>query len=390
MRTFYLLSAAARSFDVTLVTPATTSVPHSVFETAGIRLRVAPAGPRKAVNEAAKALSAGVRGEPYVMYRRHERAAIHQLFRGEAHQNRPDILYFDHLDSFAYSGIAASGITVCDLHNVYSLLAQRAANEQTNVIRRAYLLREARLLAKVESRVASQVDLLFSVSREEAEYFKGIGGQHVCVVPNGVDCDRYADLPTGRESASPLVMYVGAMSWQPNAAAARFLALEVLPALRRRVPTVRVRIVGRDPLPDVVDLARQPGVEVTGRVDNIVPHLKEAHVLAVPLESGGGTRLKILEAFAAGLPVVSTPVGSEGIEAEPDRHLCVVPRERFADTLLAVLASPARGREMAAAARALAREVYDWRVVGRTAVSAITSALTSRVHTETPLREHPL
>lgn len=379
LRTFHLLAAAARFYQVTLVTAAAGPVSTHQLEAAGIRVRLAQIGRARPLQEARKALLAAIAGEPYVMYRRHGRVGVRRALEREVRRSRPDILYLDHLDSFMYSPTAPGVLTVCDLHNVYSLLTARAAIEQEYSFRRAYLKREGRLLAKTEARVAAHGDLLFSVSEQEADYFRRLGGRRVCVVPNGVECDRYADLPTERSAGPPVIMYIGTMSWPPNSAAARYLALQVLPALQQRLPDARVRIVGRDPPPEVADLRRHPGVEVTGRVDDILPHLRDAHVLAVPLESGGGTRLKILEAFAAGLPVISTPVGCEGIAAEPDRHLCVAPRERFAEALISLLLSPQRRREMAEAARRLARNVYDWRIVGQTAVDAIESACEERL-----------
>jgi glycosyltransferase involved in cell wall biosynthesis len=101
------------------------------------------------------------------------------------------------------------------------------------------------------------------------------------------------------------------------------------------------------------------------------PHLEQASIVAVALKSGGGTRLKILEAFAAGVPVVSTPVGAEGIAAEHGRHLLVVPREEFAEKIASLLDRPAEGARLAVAARTLAASVYDWGVVGRRAAEIV-------------------
>jgi len=94
----------------------------------------------------------------------------------------------------------------------------------------------------------------------------------------------------------------------------------------------------------------------------------------VPLEAGGGTRLKILEAFATGLPVVSTPVGCEGIDGIHGQHLLIAERAQFADAIVEVLADPAAAQERAARARELARQAYDWSAVGRRAVEAVACA----------------
>src|SRR6185295_13963861 len=141
---------------------------------------------------------------------------------------------------------------------------------------------------------------LMTVSDEECRHFADLGAGSVHLVPNGVDCAQYARLATGRHGASPLVLYIGTMSWAPNASAARYLATDVLPAVRARIPGARLRIVGKNPPADLQRLDGVDGVEVTGGVPDVQPHLEAAALLAVPLETGGGTRLKILEAFAAG------------------------------------------------------------------------------------------
>jgi glycosyltransferase involved in cell wall biosynthesis len=229
----------------------------------------------------------------------------------------------------------------------------------------------------MERRAANRTDALLAVSEPEARYFRSLGPRPVRVVPNGVDTGAYAALPAGRRSGPPLLLYVGTMSWSPNASAAHFLAREVLPQVRRLLPETRLRVVGKDPPPAVQALADLPGVEVTGAVPSIIPHLREAHALAVPLTAGGGTRLKILEAFAAGLPVVSTPVGCEGLQAVHGEHLVVAEREAFSDAVRELLSHPEAGTGLAVRARALAWDRYDWTAIGRLAVAAVEQAAQS-------------
>jgi glycosyltransferase involved in cell wall biosynthesis len=185
------------------------------------------------------------------------------------------------------------------------------------------------------------------------------------------------DLPAGRDGGPPTLLYIGAMSWSPNVSAVQFLAQHVIPEVRSRVPDTRLRIVGRDPAPEVLALRGLPGVEVMGSVPDVIPYLREAHVLAVPLAAGGGTRLKILEAFAAGLPVVSTPVGCEGLPVVDGEHLVTAERARFAEAVLHLLADPTRGKRLAAAARELVRERFDWETVGAAACAAVDAAVSA-------------
>jgi glycosyltransferase involved in cell wall biosynthesis len=373
IRSFHLLTGLARQFQVRLVAGVTRPQADGVtaLERGGVRVQPVALGRRRPLDEAARLLSAAIRREPYVLYRRHDRSEMRAAVAAAIAAERPDVLYLDHLDSAVFADLLPGGRVVADLHNVYSLIADRASHEHASRAGRVFLRREARLLARVERRLAGRAAALMTVSDEECRHFTSIGGRAVHLVPNGVDCRQYARLATGRPGASPLILYIGTMSWAPNASAARYLATEVLPAVRARIPSARLRIVGKNPPADLQRLHGLDGVEVTGGVPDVVPHLAEAALLAVPLETGGGTRLKILEAFAAGLPVVSTAVGAEGIACTPDRHLVVAERAAFAPRIVSLLADESTGVALAAEGRDLVRRTYDWPVVVSAAVAAI-------------------
>jgi glycosyltransferase involved in cell wall biosynthesis len=378
LRSYHLLRRLACDHRVTLLVPAAHDATDAVeaLGAAGIATRVVSSSLGGPARQAATAAIAALRSEAYVMYRRHRHGAVAAVLPQVCREVRADVLYFDHLDSFVYPDYP--GLTlVGDLHNVYSTLLARTAADETRAIRRTYLTREARLLARAESAAARRAHLLMTVSADDQRHFAGLGAARVEVVPNGVDCAGYAGLPAGRRGA-PLVMFLGAMSWTPNALAAEFLACEVLPTLQATRPDVRLRIVGRDPSPRLRRLAERPGVEVTGSVPDVRPHLRDATLLAVPLNAGGGTRLKILEAFAAGLPVVSTPIGCEGIDAIPGHHLVVAELESFAHALAGALQQADRLTAMAVAARQLVEQRYDWDAIGRSASDAIAETVVAR------------
>jgi glycosyltransferase involved in cell wall biosynthesis len=375
LRTYHLLRSLAAAADLRVIAPVRTlsaGVPD--LHRAGINVIPVQASPRSWRREALKAASSALRGEPYVLYGRHREDAVGRAVRQQILINPPDVVYLDHLDSMLFASECGDVPLVCDLHNVYSALLERTAVESFKGPRRGYLARESRLLRVMEGFASRRATVLMATSREDCRYFSGLGAPTVRLVPNGVDCCAYAGLPAGRSGSEPVILYVGTMSWEPNARAAVHLADVVLPEVRKRFPACRLRIVGRDPTPQVAALAARPNVEVTGKVATILPHLAEAHVLAVPLEAGGGTRLKILEAFAAGLPVVSTPVGCEGIEATDEQHLLVRPREAFADAIAEVIESPARSAALAAEGRQLAIDRYDWVAIGLEAARAVEHA----------------
>ncbi len=394
LRTFHLLRTLARAFRVRLVTTASCDPLArrdgiAALEERGIEVQAVAISPRRLAREVLRAGTAALHCEPYVLYRRHDQRPVWTALREQFASDRPDVYYLDHLDSFVFARLRSHVPVVLDLHNIYSQLVQRSAREAEQVLTRFYLEREARLLQRLEARAVRSVDVVLAVSEGDAAHFTGLGARAVHVVPNGVDCSAYAALPTAQRTGPPLLLYLGAMSWAANAHAARFLASVVLPQVRARIPSARLRIIGADPPPEVRALRADPGVEVLGAVPDVIPHLRAAHVLAVALKAGGGTRLKILEAFAAGVPVISTPIGCEGLDVADGTHLLIAPRERLADGTLSLLADPGRARAFATSARALVRQRYDWQTVGIAAQAAIASVLEGRVPQPVPaVRKH--
>lgn len=383
LRTYHLLRMLSTRFDVRLVAPASRSTAGGdapALAAAGISPRLVPVAPRTVFGEAVKIAGAAARREPYVFFRRHWRGAVARRIREEMQRRRPHVMYLDHLDSLVYASAAPGVPIVVDMHNVYSRLARRAAAEAPGMFRRRYVAREAELIARMERRAVQMAHTILAVSDEEAAYFSDMGAARVIVVPNGVDCAAYDAAPSARTDP-PTILYVGSLAWPPNASAARFLACEVLPMVHQSLPEARLVIVGKNPPSELVERSRRDNrLQMAGHAADVSGYFSQSHVLAVPLEAGGGTRLKILEAFAAGLPVVSTPVGCEGIAANNGEHLVVADRSAFASALVELLRRPEWGGELARRARCVARDRYDWTVVGRLACDAVAGA-TSQTRT---------
>lgn len=202
IRTFHLLRSLAEQFDVRLLTVVESKdIEHlEQLRKVGIDVRAAVIGPRRSWNELARVTVAAMRREPYVMYRRHDRGELRRLVRTELAHETPEVVYLDHLDPFVFRSLIPDGVRlIADLHNVYSRLTERVAEEHRGP-KGMYLRREASLLAGIERRVARAADLVMTVSNEEQETFRSLGGRDVRLVPNGVDCQAYAHLPVGRDS----------------------------------------------------------------------------------------------------------------------------------------------------------------------------------------------
>ncbi|MDO8210018.1 glycosyltransferase [Conexibacter sp. CPCC 206217] len=183
------------------------------------------------------------------------------------------------------------------------------------------------------------------------------------VVPNGVDLSAFP--PAGDEpDGPPTLLFTGTMNYAPNVEGIRWFADGVWPRIRARHADARLLVVGRDPTPAVIRLGELDGVTVTGSVADVAPYFGDAQLVVVPLLSGGGTRLKIVEAAASRRAIVSTSRGAEGLDVAAGRELLIADApEEFAAQTLALLGDPARRAQLAAAARSFA-ERYDWRALG--------------------------
>lgn len=246
-------------------------------------------------------------------------------------------------------------------HNVEAVIWQRHTEHAPDPLRRWYLGEQARKIAEYEQSVCRAVRHVIAVSEEDAVGFRDrYACKSVSVVPTGVDIQSFEPQPS---STPPLdLVFVGSMDWLPNIDAMRFFLAEVFPLIRQQRPNTTLGIVGRKPPSELRTVAeRDPAILVTGTVDDVRPYLWNSKVSIVPLRIGGGTRLKIYEAVASRLPVVSTTIGAEGLGLQPDQEICLADTpQAFADQCLRLLEQPSeRDRIQTAAWNKVAAE-YSW------------------------------
>jgi polysaccharide biosynthesis protein PslH len=278
--------------------------------------------------------------------------------------SRFDILHVDSLDLVAYLRSDLPIPIVLAHHNVESrLLARRAS--MTRGWQQAYIRHQASLTRDEEARWCPQVALNVVVSAEDQKELQGIAPGAECrIVPNGVDTVALA--PSGRPSAAGGgLVFVGGYSWFPNRDGMEFFTRDILPLLRNGDVQPEVTWVGRAPEEVRREFARH-GVRMTGYVEDMREHVRAAACVIVPLRVGGGTRLKILDAWALGKAVVSTPQGCEGLHIEAGGNIVVADGpDAFALAIQRVLADGALRSRLENGARQTAVELYDWEVVGQ-------------------------
>jgi len=219
-----------------------------------------------------------------------------------------------------------------------------------------------RRLRRYEARLCREAAAVLVVSTLDAALLRRIApGARYVLIPNGVDTSAFPFRQTPPTSP-PELLFTGTMDYRPNVDAMLWFGETILPRLRQARPDLRCLVVGKAPDPRLRALAaRQPGLVVTGAVADVQPYLARAAVYVVPMRMGSGTRLKVLEALAAGVPVVSTRLGMEGIAANAAEYaLLAESPAAFARAVLRLLDQPALAATLARRGRALAEQHYDW------------------------------
>ena len=252
-------------------------------------------------------------------------------------------------------------------HNVEAEIWRRHCERQRGPLRRMLFRQQWQRMLRFEGATISRFDLVLAVSDADGDTLQRLYPsslrQPVFTVATGVDTTFFGPRHETARGEHHLV-FTGSMDWIPNEDAMNHFCHDVLPLVRTHEPSITLSIVGRAPTPAVQRLTSIPGVEVTGRVDDVRDYIARASVYIVPIRIGGGTRLKIFEAMAMGKAVVSTTIGAEGLPVTNGRDLLIADTpEQFAAAIVSLLRDPARREQLERSARALVVDRYDWSAV---------------------------
>ncbi len=280
-----------------------------------------------------------------------------------------------------YRGEGARPLAVFDDHNAEYLLQKRAFETDLRQvwpprrasIRRlagaAYSLVQWQRLRRYERQACQAADRVVAVSEIDAGVLRALSpGLEPVVVPNGVDMQLYTGplpaLPEGQGPSASDLVFVGKMDFRPNVDAVLWFVTEVLPLIRRKAPRTRFWVVGQNPHARLAPLANDPGVKLTGWVEDPRPYIAGAGVYVIPLRIGGGTRLKVLEAMAMSKAIVSTALGCEGFDLVPSQDLVVADSPAaFSAAVLELLQDAGRRNRLGRAAHRFAMTRYDWLMI---------------------------
>ena len=247
-------------------------------------------------------------------------------------------------------------------HNVEAMIWRRHFEVAKNPLKKSFMKSQWQKMFDYEKDSCKRFDFVTAVSKEDAETMrKEYGIKNVSDVPTGVDTEFFA--PSGKvEKEEFNLIFTGSMDWLPNEDAIKWFTDEILPLIKKKIPQVTLTVVGRNPFPSLVELSKKdPSIVVTGRVPDVRPLMEKAAVYIVPIRIGGGTRIKIYEALAMEIPMVSTTVGAEGLPLSDNEHILLRDTPvSFAEAVINLLTDKKLARDLALNSAKYVRENFGW------------------------------
>lgn len=285
-------------------------------------------------------------------------ALVSQRLRDESY----DAVFVDGWLMAQYLPQGFGGLTVLHEHNAEHMMWRRQAEREGNPLLRALIRLEYRRVRAYEASILSRFDVVFAVSDADRRALIELGAEpeRLRVLPNLPDPALLERPALSFSAAEPVILYFGTLSWPPNVEGLQHFLSSVFPPLRQRLPEARFIVAGKGAPAWLERLARRTGgVEFVGSVEDAEPVYRQARVFIEASRSGGGTRLKVLNALARGLPVVATPEGAEGLDAVEGQHLLVASdAESMAEAVGRLLSDDGLWRTLSENGRTLVRSHY--------------------------------
>lgn len=380
IRAYYVLRHLAQTHDVTLVSfvrPTDTPAAVAHLEQYCRAVHTLPM-PRSRVRDGLHLAWSLVAKQPFIIARDRVSAMTGLIRTLAQHQGGFDVVHADQLWMAAYAlGAPRTGgkdpgpKTVLDQHNAVHMIPQRMASAESNPLKRWLLELEARKMACYEVETCRRFDRVIWVTSED---YQAVQLQSAIsnfltgdptVIPICGDPEQVSAVV--RRSGARRITFLGGLHWPPNAQGVSWFVRQVLPQVIKRVPDAVFTLIGKDPPRELLDTGLavpRANLDVTGYVADPRPYLEETAVFVVPLLAGGGMRVKIVDAWTWGMPIVSTTIGAEGIEIEPGTNMLVADMpQAFAEAVIRLLLDSQEQNRLAEAGRHWVVRRYNWRTV---------------------------
>lgn len=376
IRAYYVLKHLAQQHEITLVSfIRADDRPEYIAELERFCAAVHTVPmQRSRLRDARAAIVGGLTGQPLIVVR-DEIGAMQALLRRLVHEHTFAAIHADQVSMAQYALYAKRFCpepkprTILDAHNALYLIPTRMADYEKNLPKRLLYQREARALARYEARTYARFDHVTFVSDEDRQAILAVMDApcaawlvaHSTLIPICIDPN---DRPLIECTPAPKsILHLGTMFWPPNVDGVLWFAEQVFPRVLEQVPEARFSIVGKNPPPMIESLPlRVRNIHVTGYVPRPEPYLEQAAAFLVPLHAGGGMRVKIVDAWGWGIPIVSTTLGAEGIAVRDGENILLADTpEDFAAAVVRLLRDPALNARLRENGRAWVEERYNWR-----------------------------
>lgn len=374
IRAYYVLRQLAQQHQITLVSfvrdddQAKYLTPLKEFCHA---VHVVPIR-RSLARNAWAMLRALVTGDPIIILRddvREMRTKLNQLVTAQSF----DVIHADQTSMAQYALYARSLIPaqqtsmVLDAHNAFYRIFTQLAKNERRPLHRLFLSREARAFARYEPQLYQHFDHTVFVTAQDRRALKILSSdkdRKYTIIPICLDLDDRPLIST--QPSSKTITHLGTMFWPPNVEGVLWFAKEVFPRVLAQIPTAQFVIIGKNPPLEIRNLAHQiSNIRVTGYVSDPLPYLAKTAAFIVPLHSGAGMRVKILDAWCWGLPIITTSLGIEGIELPEEETAAQVADtpEEFAQAIVQILSNPQSQARMRRVGRHWVNSHYNWRQI---------------------------
>ena len=294
---------------------------------------------------------------------------VEQILRQLNINEKFDIIQVEHssltiyLDHVSFSG---NPLKVVTMHNIDYIRNKRIVENLRLGFRKIYYLYNQIKFKKWELSSLFCYDAIIVMSKLDHDILKNdIKSVPIYIVPNGVNTDDIKFEPTFNKSKN--LIFVASMDSESNHDAAIFFINEIFPQVKIKFPSLRVLMVGRNPKPELVAYHNGKDIIVTGKVENVFDYYRKAVLSIVPLRSGGGTRLKILEAMATGVPVVTTSIGCEGLNVQNGENILIADHpDEFVSAIQRLMNDCLFRQDLVRKARFLVDTEYNWQLIAET------------------------
>jgi glycosyltransferase involved in cell wall biosynthesis len=277
----------------------------------------------------------------------------------------PDLVHLDSLDLYRWRAMLPNVPTTCTHHSIESELLRHRARHIGNPLAAVYLRHQANLLERVERQICGQFDVNVMTSELDADRLRAlVPNARTAAVPNGVDVDFFRPT-TANNEIDGRVVFLGPTYMFPNRDGVEFFLDSIWPSVVKHVPDASFHLLGKNSEADKMVFEKHPGVSCQGYVPDIRPHFAAAQCSVVPLRVGGGTRLKILDAWSMGKAVVSTSIGCEGLETVDGRNILIRDDAKgFADAVVQILSDAELRKRLGHEGRSTVENHYAWQIIG--------------------------